>query len=97
MELQIDTGQMIKPDERYLRIARELAVGAHCRYCDHTSVARTKCAADVEDSARQFALAIERAAVEGAIESVSQCCMKGGLWRINHLAALRKRLEELGK
>ena len=79
----------MKLDERYERMARELAVEAHCRYCDRTSAARTKCARDVEDSASQIALALERAAVEA---TANTCAFYGDDIRAD---ALRKRLKEL--
>jgi len=81
--------------ERYERMARELAIEAHCRYCDHTSVARTKCARDVEDGINQIALALERAAVEARRDAINWTLQHSAVFINFELAALRKRLEEL--
>jgi len=114
----------------YDKLARALAKEAHCRYCDFMGPSRTKCAGDVEDTAKQIAQALERADLNGQVaanlaSAKSHCLFCYSLWPLGpdigeddyrhikpgeviqrrcdsqheqqELAALRKRLEELGK
>jgi len=118
----------MKPDERYERMARETDWGHefiqwspnhNAYYCDCGQI--NGAGGQVEPCPIKIALALERAAVEGAIALCERGCRKtcstncieevnghvlgnGEVWGLckvpflrGELAALRKRLEELGK